>query len=234
MALRVTGHAVIEQAQPRIDSCPYHEVIAKKLGDAALRLEPIDHNERGLDSLRSAVAPGAVLNAPLFASLLRRLPGIQELHGSKSDPEAFAHNSVSLLHEPLAHPQQWAAGFVYSLGSLAELLRDSFLNDELALRYTKVERNASGKERLAWAMPTEEFTLRQEVRVTSRVLGSERDEADDTNSTLYPIGTRLAEIEVDEPTIGCPGNQLAFAMWHRAIGAIVGENLWELAAGSRY
>lgn len=208
VALRATGHAVFETAEPRLAECPYHEVLARKLGGTALTLQPYDNNERGLDTLRNVVTPGAELNAPLFVSLLRRLPEIQRLHGSQSDPEGFARRSVGLLREPLNHPQQWAAGFVYSLGAINELLRPTFLNDELALRYTKVEQRAGGADRLAWAMPTEEFTLRQEVRVVNRVTGSERAVASDSNSILYPRGTRLADIAVDEPIIGCPGDQL--------------------------
>lgn len=107
-----------------------------------------------------------------------------------------------------------------------EILSPRFLGDDLALEYTKVEFGPNGSERLAWAMPTEEFRLRQEVDVKSRVLGSELRQYG-LHETLYPIGTKLKDIEFDEPTIGCPGNQLAYAMWDRTIDVMVGERLWE-------
>lgn len=233
MALRASGHAAFDLATPRITSCPYHDVLAKKLGGTAIPLRPIDYDQHGLDTLRSVATPGAELNAPLFVSLIRRLPDIQRLHGSNLDAESFARNSVSLLREPLAHPQQWAAGFVYSLGALGELLGPKFLNDKLALKYTKVESASDGSERLAWAIPTQDFTLRNDLVVRNRLLGTELGEPDPVASMHYPVGTRLGDIKVDEPTIGCPGNQLAVAMWDRTIDVIVGEQLWQRAAHSR-
>lgn len=228
-ALSSTGHYVFENAKPKIDSCPYHEVLGGRLGKTYPLLAPIDNDERGLDTLRNTVTPGGELNAPLFASLVRRMPALQRLHGSTSDIEAFAKNSRSLLREPLAHPQQWAAAFVYSLGSLTELLTEQYLNDELALAYTKVEQLPDGQERLAWAIPTEEFTTRYEVRVADRARGSETDRQGN-HWTTYPIGTRLKDIEVTEPIIGCPGDQLARAMWDRTVDVVVGEELWKRAA----
>lgn len=225
-ALSSTGHYVFEQAKPTIESCPYHKILDDRLGKTYPGLSPFDNNERGLDTLRNTVTPGGELNAPLFASLISRMPALQRLHGSTSDPEAFARNSQSLLREPLAHPQQWAAAFVYSLGTLTELLTDKYLNDELARSYTRLEQLPNGQERLAWAIPTEEFTTRFEVRVADRTQGSETDR-DGDHWTTYPVGTKLKDIKVAEPTIGCPGDQLARAMWDRIVDVAVGENLWD-------
>ena len=225
-ALSATGHYVFEQATPAIASCPYHEVLDDRLGKTYPLLAPFDNDERGLDTLRNVVTPGGELNAPLFASLIRRMPVLQRIHGSTTDPKTFARNSKSLLREPLAHPQQWAAAFVFSLGGLTELLKDSYLNDDLAKVYTKVEQTLDGQDRLVWAIPTEEFTTRWEVRVANRTRGSEIDRAGDHFIT-YPAGTKLKDIEINEPTIGCPGDQLARAMWDRVIDAVVGESLWD-------
>lgn len=107
-ALQASGHTAFEQATPSITACPYHETLARKLGNTITTLAPFDNNELGLDTLRAVATPGAELNAPLFVSLARRVPAIQRLHGSNGDSEAFARNSVSLLREPLGHPQQWA------------------------------------------------------------------------------------------------------------------------------
>lgn len=226
IALSVTGHYAMEKAKPSTPSCPYHEVLSRTLGGTRKPLKPIDNNALGIDTLRDVATPGAELNAPLFVSLIRRLPAIQKLHGSTSDPEVFARNSVSLLREPLAHPQQWATAFVFSLGNLTELVRPTFLNNTLASSYTKIETLPNGSERLAWAIPTEEFTIRQKVSVIDRTRGSET-ESSGTHVTTYPIGTRLKDIRVDEPSIGCPGDQLARAMWSRVIDVVVSEGLWE-------
>jgi hypothetical protein len=223
LALRATGRYAMEQATPTLAACPYHDALEAKIGGTKPPLTAYDTNERGLDTLRDAVTPGAMLNAALFTSLIYRLPALQRLHGDTTDPAIFAHNSVSLLTEPLSHPQQHAAAFVLSLGSILEFNSPGFLNDELASRYTKVVATSKGG-RLAWAIPTEEFTTRQTVTVNSRVRGSERY-VDQSVLVEYPTGTRLADIAVDEPTIGCPGNKLAIAMWHRVIDIAVAEGM---------
>ncbi len=224
--LAATGHHIFEHATPSVNACPYHEVLASRLGSTRPMLQPFDNDERGLDTLRNVITPGGELNAPLFVSLIRRMPALQKLHGGTSDPEAFTRNSVSLLREPLGHPQQWAAAFVYSLGSLTELLTDRFLSDDLARAYTVVEKLANGQERLAWAIPTEEFTTRFEVSVADRTRDSETDR-DGSHWSTYPVGTKLKHIAVTEPIIGCPGDHLARAMWDRVVDAVVGEELWE-------
>lgn len=224
-----TGRYVFEKATPSVIACPYHQVLSRRLKPAYPPLQPYDNDKYGLDVLRNMATPGGVANAPLFVSLIQRMPALQRLHGSTSDPEAFARNSVSLLREPLSHPQQWAKAFVYTLGSITELLTDRFLSDELARTYTKLERLADGQERLAWAIPTEDFTTRFEVRVADRTRGSEADRAGDHWAT-YPIGTKLKDIAITEPTIGCPGDQLARAMWDRVVDVVVGEELWQREA----
>lgn len=225
-ALRATGRAAVEQATPSITACPYHQILETKLGTIPPPLEAYDNNEHGLDTLRNVVAPGAMLNASLFVSLVARMPGLQRLHVSTSDSEAFARSSVALLREPLAHPQQHAEAFVYSLGDLSEFMTSNFLGDELASRVTKVETTHDGQERLAWAIPTEDLVLRQKVRVLDRVAGSENIRSDE-HRTLYEVGTRLGDIAINEPTFGCPGNKLAFAMWQRTVDAVIGEGLWD-------
>lgn len=225
-ALRATGRSTVEQAIPSLTSCPYHALLETKLGTLPPPLETYDSNEYGIDTLRNVVAPGAVLNASLFVSLVARMPGLQKLHGSSSDPEAFARNSVSLLREPLAHPQQHAEAFVYSLGNLSEFMTTKFLSDELAQKTTKIEVTTDGQERLAWAIPTENLVLRQDVRVLDRIAGSERDRTNE-NRTLYSVGTRLGDIAVNEPTFGCPGNKLASAMWQRTVDVFIAESLWD-------
>lgn len=225
-ALKTTARIAVERAQPGVYACPYHEAIASKLGSTAIPLAPLDGNSKGLDTLRGVVEPGAVFASTLTTSLIRRLPALQALHGDRSDHIEFAHNSVSLLREPLRHPQQRATAFVMSLGTLRTLASPRFLDDELALAYTKVESDPSGGNRLAWAMPTEDFTLLANVSVPSRTQGSERDRQGD-HIRSYPIGTRLGDIEVDEPTLGCPGNQFASSLWHRSVDIAAQENLWD-------
>lgn len=226
-ALKSTAHVALEKTKPPIDHCPYHEVLSAKLGGTYPQLNPYDNNERGLDAFRAVITPGGELNSPLFVSLVRRMPALQTLHGSTSSNEEFARRSVAILREPLTHPQQWAKAFVYSLGRLTTILTERFLDDELALQYTKIEETPEG-DRLNWAIPTADFTIKQDVDVVSRVLGSELDRTGE-HITIYPVGTRLGDIEVDEPTFGCPGNLLAVAMWQRTIDVVVGERLWQTA-----
>lgn len=228
-ALRTTGRYVMETALPGIESCPYAGVLQEKLQPTRPDLKPFDHDERGLDTLRSVATPGAMLNASLFTSLIRVMPRLARLHGeTRSNQEQFAINSVHLLNEPLSHPQQRAAAFVFCLGSLGELLKSGFLPDELAQEYTKIEPSNKGGNRLAWAIPTQDFRLRAPVTVTSRVESSERN-TDTSLRASYPIGTRLGDIAVDEPTIGCPGNRLAHAVWQRTVKVVVNQSLWELS-----
>jgi len=225
-ALRSTARTAVERAMPTTNACPYHEAVARRIGSAVTPLKPFDDNEHGLDTLRQAVRLGAELNAPLFTSLIQRIPALQRLHGNTADVEPFARNSVVLLDQPLQHPQQLARAFVYSLGALDELFTSNFLNDDIARAYTKVE-TMHGADRLNWATPTATFDLelRMPVDVLDRIHGSEL-EPNDAHTTIYPIGTRLGDIAVTEPTIGCPGNLLAHAVWQQAIDVVVGEGMW--------
>lgn len=229
-ALKSTGRVVVERAEVPISICPYHEVLATKIGGTAIPLAPLDNNVHGLDTLRNTVEPGAVLAPTLITSLVRRIPAIQQLHRDNTDIEAFARNSVSLLREPLSHPQQYAAAFVFSLATLQNLFSPKFLSDDIALDYTKIQSAPNGENRLAWAKPTEEFTLLWPVDVPNRVQGSVRERITGDHVTRYPIGTKLIDIAVDEPTLGCPGNQLAAAMWQRVIDVAIAEELWSSPA----
>jgi hypothetical protein len=67
------------------------------------------------------------------------------------------------------------------------------------------------------------------VTVADRTRGSETDHDGDHWAT-YPVGTKLKDIEVNEPLIGCPGDRLARAMWDRVVDVVVGEELWNKAA----
>jgi hypothetical protein len=226
LALRHTGHMIFDTTRPSLRACPYHEALSSRLGGTQPPLRPFDYNVDGLDTLRNVVTPGAELNAALFVSLVRRLPELQALHGDTSDQEAFARRSVVLLEEPLQHPQQWAMPFVLTLGKIGDFLTSNYLSDDMALEYTKIEKLPSGQTRLNWAIPTENFTTKTEVHVADRTRGSEMD-LHGSHIATYPVGTRLADIAITEPTIGCPGNQLARAMWQRTIDVAVGESLWQ-------
>lgn len=231
-ALRSTGRYVMEKALPGIKSCPYSRVLQARLAPIKPDLTPFDNDKRGLDTLRGVASPGAVLNASLFTSLIRVLPRLSRLHPRIGrDETQFASNSAALLNEPLSHPQQWAMPFVLTLGTLDELLTDRFLDDELAQRYTSVKASPRGGDRLAWAISTKDFCIKEEVEVVSRVHGSEVVSNDGSRREviLYPAGTRLGDIAIDEPVIGCPGNRLAHAMWQRIVRIAVEQCLWENA-----
>jgi len=231
-ALSSSAHYAFENATPSISACPYHAVLSDTLGGTTTPLRPFDGNERGLDTLRNVVTPGGELNSPLFVALLRRMPSLQRLHGTSGSTEEFARASSTLLREPLAHPQQWAASFVCTLGTISELVHEltdpesgPYLNDTLALQVTKIEEGPGGSERLAWAIPTEELTLRSARPVADRTQGNEFNLSGD-HVVKYPAGTRLIDMPVTEPTIGCPGNLFAEEVWQRAIDVIVSEGLW--------
>ncbi|MGB4758711.1 MAG: hypothetical protein WBP26_01515 [Candidatus Saccharimonadales bacterium] len=228
-AMSWTAYAAFEQTRPQLTGCPYHAALGN-LGGVTLR--PVDGNARGLDTLREVSVPGGMLAPALLVNLLRRMPAMAAIHGADATPEDLARNSAtSLLKEPLRHPQQWARAFNFTLigDTQPEDLsysRKKFFPDDLIASYTKHTVNAAGKEQITWAKPTEDFTLRANVRVSSRVLGSEVDMTSD-HVVTYPIGTRLGDIKTDEPTIGCPGNLLAYDMWTQAINTIVAKNFWQ-------
>lgn len=228
-AISSTAKAAFDQAKPSlIDSCPYSGAL-QNLG--RVPLAAIDGNHRGLDRLREVTAPGATLAPAIIINILRRVPAMAILHNATVSPEQLARNSAhSLLSEPLHHPQQYARAFVFCLGegdggTDRALRRDSFLPDELISAYTQLDIGVTGKERIKWSMPTTDFLTRAQLHIANRLLGSETDFKGD-HITTYPIGTRLGDIEVHEPTIGCPGNEMAYEMWDQAIDVIVGEDLW--------
>lgn len=228
-AMSWTAYAAFDQTQPQISGCPYHAALGNLGG---INLQPVDNNEQGLDKLREVSLPGGMFAPALLVNLLRRMPAMAAIHGANSTPEDLARNSAtSLLKEPMRHPQQWARAFSFTLigDTQPEDLsydRKKFFPDDLIASYTKRTVNAAGKEQITWAKPTEDFTLRANVRVASRVLGSETD-LEGNHTITYPIGTRLGDIKTDEPTIGCPGNLLAYDMWAQAIDTIVAKSFWK-------
>jgi hypothetical protein len=228
-AMSSTAYAAFNEAQPKLSGCPHHGALKNLAGVA---LQAIDNNERGLDRLREVSVPGATFAPALLVNLLRRLPAMAAIHGVSTQTEDLARTSAtSLLKEPLRHPQQWARAFNFTLiGGTQEsdlsYERKSFFPDDLISKYTKHTVNAAGKEQITWAKPTEDFTLRANVHVANRVLGSEMDMTGN-HIMVYPIGTRLGDIKTDEPTIGCPGNLLAYDMWNQAIDTIVAKGFWQ-------
>jgi hypothetical protein len=228
-SLVATAEAAFNQTVSTVNACPYHETL-RNLGSASLA--PIDHNRRGLDRLREVTFPGARLAPANIVNILRRMPAIARLNRATISIEELAHNSArSLLSEPLRHPQQWAKAFTFCLGEGYEgsdlsLRRDeSFMPDKLIALYTTLCLDPKGREYIRWSMPTADFVTRTEVRVANRLLGSEADLLGE-HITSYPIGTRLGDIKVDEPTIGCPGSQMAYEMWAQTVDVIVGEGFW--------
>lgn len=157
------------------------------------------------------------------------------LTGATSDTASLAKASArQLLQEPLNHPQQYAKPFIFCLadgyrGTDIAFQRDSFMPDTLIADSVQLDSMAEGQEILGWSKPTLDFILRAQVSVVNRLEGSERDTSGD-HVSVYPAGTRLGDIRVDEPTIGCPGNQMAYEMWGQAVDTIVGMRLWEAAA----
>jgi hypothetical protein len=213
-----------------VTRCPYIPALINLI---ETKLEPVDNNEHGLDRLREITVPGARLAPTTIVNLLRRIPEMGRLHGATVSNEALARNSVvSLLDEPLHHPQQWAKPFNFCLATGVDgpqgsgIDRSDFLPEERILALTKLGTDQRDNERLEWAMPTANFPLLIDVYVVNRSLGSESDLAGD-HVTVYPAGQRLGDIAVNEPTIGCPGAILAREMWAQGIDAITGEGMWD-------
>lgn len=229
--LSSTARHAFEEVTPPSTGCPYHETL-RNLG--SISLNPEHPSSPDVERLREITFPGAELAPVTIVNILKRIPAIAELHGASADLETLARNSAhTLLREPLRHPQQLAKAFTFSIGegkrgSDFMVDRDNFMPSDVIERYTRIVINNRGQEVIAWSIPTEDFTLRASVHVVNRLEGPEF-ELEGEHTTLYPIGTRLGDIEITEPTIGCPGNQLAYDMWDQAIDFIVGEQLWEQA-----
>lgn len=210
-----------------VRECPYHPVIEERLG--SLSLPPVDHNEFGFDTLCAASLPGGITAPALIVNLVKRLRQMKAQHELSGGVEQLARSSAKpLLAQPLAHPQQHAKAFMYTLaegvnGDEGFLDRDTFLPDWLIDRYTQATETIDGKPAIGWSMPTEDFVLRTAVTVADRTRGSEMQPGD--HQIHYPVGTRLGDIVVTEPTIGCPGSQLAYAMWERTIDVAVDAGL---------
>lgn len=197
------------------------------------KLEPIDHNERGLDTLREVSVPGGLAAPALVINLLRRIPAMARVHQATDSHEELANRSRGLLRDPLAHPQQHARAFMYCLTGEAEgdgfsFDRDQFLPDELIAKYIRLTTDRRGDERFDWSMPTSEFVVRAALDITSRTKGSEHDHTGD-HITSYPAGIKLGDIAIDEETIGCPGSPVAYYLWSKGIHVVMAENLWEAA-----
>lgn len=214
--------------RPPVDQCPYAGVLTQKLGVRALT--PLVGYHPDLDTLREVSAPGGVLAPGLIVPLLSRIPAIASFHGAKSSYKSLATLSArNLLQSPLSHAQQHAKAFVFCLTGETKgditFDRESFLPTKLIAEYTKIETNPVGHEQIQWALPTSDFRLQTGVHVVSRVASSEQDRSG-KNGTFYPAGTRLGDIKTDEPTIGCPGKIVAYALYGAAVSIIIQEQLW--------
>lgn len=227
--LAATAQHAFEVVTPPQTGCPYHETL-RNLGSIPLR--PVNPSSPDKEHLRSLVFPGAMFAPATIVNILKRMPTIARLNRATVDSETLARNSAhTLLHEPLHHPQQLAKAFTFTLadgagGTDGALNRNMFMPEDVITAYTELGENAVGHEAIVWSKPTEDFTLRANVRVANRLAGSERDQSGE-HITMYPIGTRLGDIVLDEPTIGCPGSLFAYDMWEQAIDVIVGEGFWE-------
>lgn len=164
-------------------------------------------------------------------NLLKRMTAMRSINEANSGVEELARSSkYPLLREPLAHPQQHAKAFVFTLvdgisGTDFGFDRDEFMPDDVIQSYTHLTSNQQSNEAIGWSKPTEDFTIRASVKVADRLRGSEVEDGD--HITTYPIGTRLGDIVVTEPTVGCPGSQMAYQLWDRSIEIATAENLWQ-------
>lgn len=225
-----TARVVFAETTPQVAVCPYAPVLRDAVGIITPSTS-MDGDVHGLDTLRGAVSPGAFFAPTLIVNLIRRMHMLKQLHGARTSHWSLAGNSAkSLLDEPLRHPQQWAKAFMFTLARGMDdednyMLRDTFLDETVARRYTELRvDDQTGRESIGWALPTEEFILRAAVKVADRTRGHERQPGD--HQRTYPVGTRLGNIEITEPTVKCPGFRLAYAMWDSALHAAVRENLW--------
>ena len=222
---RTVRHA-FEIVEP--PSCPYHESLGN-LG--AMALNAAQPQAPDQERLREITYPGGALAPATIVNMLKRMPAMAAANGATVSTEELARNSAHpLLYEPLHHPQQLAKAFTFSIadgvrGTDFALDRDSFMPGGVIRRYTKLGHDVLGREVIDWRIPTRAFVLRANVGVADRIAGSEADFSGD-HITVWPIGTRIGDIEVTEPTVGCPGSQMAYDMWDQAVDVIVGEGLW--------
>jgi hypothetical protein len=229
LALARTATAAFNQTEPPKGGCPYTGSL-DNLG--SVRLKPVAGNRPELDSLRAVSAFGAVTAPALITNLQRRMPDMAALNGATDDVEGVARNSArSLLAEPMSHPQRWAAAFVFCLagnGDGQDILRwrDRFMLEELIRTHTRLGTLPDGRQRVEWKMPTKDFVTRTGIVVVNRLLGPAADTTGD-HATPYPAGTRLGDIPDDgEPTIGCQGREMAYAMWNHSLRLIARDELW--------
>lgn len=210
-----------------VRECPYHQVLGERLG--GMSLPPVDRDVFGYDTLCAVSLPGGVSAPALIVNLVRRMQQMRAQHEVGVGVEQLARaSSGPLLAQPLAHPQQHAKAFMFTLaegvnGSESFLDRDTFMPEWLIEKYTCAMETVDGRAAIGWAISTEDFVLRTAVTVADRTKGSEMQPGE--HQTVYPAGTRLGDIAVTEPTIGCPGSKLAYAMWERTIDVAVDAGL---------
>ncbi len=229
--ISATARKAFEAVAPPETGCPYHNAL-QNLGH--IPLQPSTAQEPDVERLREVVFPGAQFAPATIVNILKRMPAMATAHRASLDTETLARNSNrTLLQEPLHHPQQHAKAFTFCLadgmgGTDWIIDRDNFMPDDVIDGYTKLGTNAAGHEAIVWSIPTVDFVLRASVHVANRIEGPEAEMNGD-HITLYPAGTRLGAIALNEPTIGCPGSQLAYDMWDQATDVIANEDLWQPA-----
>lgn len=227
-ALYNTISVAFGRVQPPLAACPYHFMLAEKMHQSNLR--PKIDNVSGLETLRSTIAPGGLAAPALTVGLVRRMPAMRLVHGLDTPSAELARNSRGLLKAPLAHAQQHAKAFMFTLvnGSSKSnftFSREKFLPIDVIRENTKATITRGGREKIEWSKPTSEFVLRGGVTVPSRVKGSSKVREGD-HMQFYPIGTKLGDIVVDEPVFGCPGDMMAYWIYDKTINIAEAENLW--------
>jgi hypothetical protein len=231
-AMTATARRAFEIVAPPVASCPYSGALTN-LGE--FPLSPEQPLSEDVERFRRMTAPGALFAPATIVNMLLRMPRLAKLNHATVGLEGLARSSARpLLEEPLHHPQQYAKAFTFTIadgkrGSDFVMDRDNFMPDEVIEAYTTLGEDKAGREAIVWSRLTTDFVLRTRVRVNNRLEGSER-EIEGDHITVYPIGTRLGDIAVHEPTIGCPGSQLAYDMWEQATDVMVNEGFWPQAA----
>jgi hypothetical protein len=225
-------------ASPQAPECPYHEDLTRRLN-----LRPIFHNGIEVDiadtdkeTFMQATYPGAFEAAVTISNMLGAFARIKSVFGLEDDPYTLAERSAGLIDTPLRHPVQWAVPFIFTLvpeyavvsaGGFSSFdRRVGFLDEALIHRYLTPKVTPDGIC-VEWAKPIEEFTINAKVTVYDRAHGSETDAS---SATIYPIGTKLADIAVTERTLTCPGKEIAQVLWHKGVVTARHYGLLELGA----
>lgn len=215
-------------------SCPYADPGLRNIGGIISRPKTDSKQEPSARRLLEVTLPGGLFAPATIVNIVKRIPAMAKIHGSTLPPDVLASNSsATLLHEPLHHPQQWAKAFSFCLASPARdgediaIDRNHFMDSEIIAAYTRLGVNSAGLEAVIWSRPTSEFSLLTNVNVADRSAGPEFVYEGEHRAT-YPTGTRLGEISVNEPTLGCPGSVLAYEMWHQTIEVANATDLWSV------